>query len=457
MAFVLLSSHECSKSKHLTEEPYNASSEVIVNTPIDFEFDPTSYGANWKKVDSLTKKGLYKSAFEEVKVIYSLARTDKNYPQVIKAQLHKLKFNTYLDENDFINAIAEMDSLTQNAEFPLKQISHLLTAKIYYGYYNANRYTIMDRTATQDFDNKDVRTWDLRKIAETITHHYIASVSEADALKQISIEDFKDILNYNATSMENSLKLRPTLYDFLVHESLDFFLTAEFGISENDMKFVLDNESYLSGNKIFTHLKIDKKDSLSNIYYATKLFQEITWAHSNDEDRSALIDVTLKRLDFMYNNVIVDNKDELYLKTLNELIKQNTKHESVTEIIYKKANWYFKNADKNSLDDSLKIGKKIANRLCEEAIALYPDAYGASSCKHLQGQIKQKALSLKMEGVVAPKTNQKYLVDFKNLDTVYFRLLKFPNDYKIKNYYQSEVIADLLKDGSYKRVVVTNS
>lgn len=453
LMFLTLTSEQCESEKkkedvHIETAAPNV--ETANTDPIKFEFIG-DYPDRWKKVDSLNNLGLYKSALGEVNEIYNLARKDKNYPQVIKAQMHRLKYNTYLTDDDYIQAIYEMDSLTEYSEFPLKQISHLLTAKIYHGFYSSNRWTIMNRTATEDFDNKDVRTWDLRKIAQTITYHYSQAISEADKLNKISTDDFKDILaNRTADNYKNMLMFRPTLLDFIGQECLAFFQTAEFGISQSDLRCTLDDPLLLGGNSDFSNVKIECNDSLANKIYAAEVFQMLTKLHLNDESPEALVDITLKRLSFVKNNITVENRDEIYLATLDALINQYSSHESVTEIMYNKASWYYSNRYGSGTNDDEKFGYKTAHQICTKAIKMFPESFGAKQCQYLIDQIEAKELSINIEGVMKPNTNHKYKVNFRNVDQLFFKLYKIPNDYEIPYKYHDGInnnIDQIMADG----------
>ncbi len=64
----------------------------------------------------------------------------------------------------------------------------------------------MNRTATEDFDNKDIRTWDLRKIAETITYHRQQSLTQKEELQRTQLTDFKAILQNTQYKEYNEFK-----------------------------------------------------------------------------------------------------------------------------------------------------------------------------------------------------------------------------------------------------------
>ena len=51
-----------------------------------------NYDKNWKKVEAFEKKGLTKSALQEVMTIYNLAVKDNNDAQQIKSCMYQVKY-----------------------------------------------------------------------------------------------------------------------------------------------------------------------------------------------------------------------------------------------------------------------------------------------------------------------------------------------------------------------------
>lgn len=58
-----------------------------------------NYARDWKRADSLAAKGLPKSALTIATRIYAEAKAQKNYPQLVKAAMHRMIFRSYADEN----------------------------------------------------------------------------------------------------------------------------------------------------------------------------------------------------------------------------------------------------------------------------------------------------------------------------------------------------------------------
>jgi enoyl-[acyl-carrier-protein] reductase (NADH) len=74
-----------------------------------------TYDTQWKIIEAYQTKGLPKSALEEVKKIYELAKKEKQDAQVIKAAVYMINLQT---ENQEDNAIAAIRDLKKKWQQP---------------------------------------------------------------------------------------------------------------------------------------------------------------------------------------------------------------------------------------------------------------------------------------------------------------------------------------------------
>jgi uncharacterized protein YfaS (alpha-2-macroglobulin family) len=454
--FVLLTSQKCKEDKVDTVENKPIVGVVEDTSIILPKFDySATYPENWDKVDSLKNNGLYGSALQVVQEIFIKAKNENNHPQVVKAIMHKMKFNSFLKEDDFVAAIYELDSITQVADFPLKQIAHAITAEVYWGYYQSNMWQIMGRTFTDNFERKDVRTWDLRSLAHRIVYHRIQSTSESRKLQQLPLINFKDILIYSESDTDSRPldKFRPTLYDFLAFEAISFFQTAVYDIGQNQDKYVLDNPVIMGDNESFLQMKHELKDSLSNHFYAVNLFKELTTFHLHDKNPEVLIDVTIKRLEFAKSYAVIDNKEKIYADVLNVLMNKYQLHPSVTELMYLKAKWYMANNNpKHADNDEYKKGNVLAYQLANQAIDKYPSSYGAEQCRALVAQLERKSVDMTIEKYVSPGVHQLAKLQYSNLSKIYGKVLKLDKDFDRTKAYNQDLIDLFLKQGKEVQV-----
>lgn len=452
--FIVFTSQKCNNKSIEASVPNNSNTTEKPKDPVfKFNYNDT-YANNWKVVDSLQTLGLYKSSLEAVTQIFDKAKKEENHPQVIKALMHKLKYNSYIKDEDFVKAIAELDSIALVAKFPLKQITHAVIADVYWGYYQANQWEISQRTFSDEIVKSDVRTWDLRTLAHRIVFHRIQSTSEASKLQQLPLSAYKDILRIDGYSLdthpyENFEKFTPTLFDFLALESIKFFQTASYNVSQNEDKYILDNPAILSNNANFIMMNHQSKDSLSNHYYAVELFKALTLFHIKDVDPTILVTITIKRIEFAKNYAVLENKDELYISLVNELEKLYASHETSTQFSYLKA-YYFhsKNNPKNKDNPTELNGNKLAHEIANNAIKLYPKSFGAQQCNSLINTLEAKSLDITLDKFLVPNATQKLKLTYANIDKVYLTLLSVPKDYKNTEYDHKLKVEHFLKNGT---------
>jgi 5-hydroxyisourate hydrolase-like protein (transthyretin family) len=451
--FTLFTSQKCNDKSTSPSEP-NTVVEVDSAVEPVFKFDYNdTYANQWKTVDSLQSLGLYKSSLNVVVQIFDKAKKEENHPQVIKALMHKQKYNSYITDEDFVAAIAELDSIALVAKFPLKQIAHAITADVYWGYFQANQWEVGQRTFSDEIVKSDIRTWDLRTLAHRIVYHRIQSTTEATKLQALPLSAYKDILRYEGYALDHQKredfdKFTPTLYDFLAFEAIKFFQTASYNVSQNEDKYVLDNPAILGNNADFINMQHQSKDSLSNHYYAVELFKTLTLFHIKDADPSVLVDITIKRIEFAKNYAVLENKEELYVSLINEMEKLYASHESSTQFSYLKAqNLHSKNNPLNKDNSEIQKGNKLAYEICANAQKLYPNSYGAKQCKSLMNKLEAKSMDVTLDKYLVPATTQKIKLSYANIDKVYFTLLLVPKDYKNPEYEHQPKVDHFFKNG----------
>ncbi|MDD5570267.1 MAG: MG2 domain-containing protein, partial [Bacteroidales bacterium] len=387
------------------------------------------YEKLWKKVDSLSKKGLTKSALDVVMVIYKMSKQEKNAPEFVKAVIHKMKFESETDEKFFVTAIKELKSECAQSSFPLKQVLHSILAEVYWNYYQTNRFIFENRTTTVNFSQDDIETWDLKKITEEVILNYKLSLGNPDELKKVQLNIYDIVL----IAEKDSKKFRPTLYDFIAHRAVDFFISEEPDLIKPAYKFELDNENYFLPNEKFINEKFVTKDTSSMKYHAVLIFRDLLKFRLKDTDPNALIDADLKRLKFIYSHSVIKNKDSLYLNSIVSLEKQFSGNPSSTGISYEIADFY---RGKGELYNPLKSEEnkwdfKKASEICETAVKKYPDSEGAAKCRYLLAVILTKNLELITDDVISPDKPSLAYVSYKNVPEIFFRIIKTePGDYK---------------------------
>jgi hypothetical protein len=386
-----------------------------------------NYENEWKEVESFVRKGLPQSALKIVDEIYLQSKTENNAPQFLKAALYQLKLRSDYQEDFMENSMAQIARELEDSRAPISQVLHSIQAELYWRYYQGNRYKFMDRTRVTSPDPGDIKTWDLQALVDAVTENYLASLSDIKQLQKIKLEAFDPIIE----SEEGSKIFRPTLYDFLAHRAIGFFMHEEPAVTRPAVGFTLDQEAYFAPAKDFASMTLKPAGKNDLKWQALSIFRELLSFHLNDADPAALIDVDLARLKFVNQNSVLAGKDELYLQALEQLQAKFPDDQNSAYVAYEIALEYSRRGvEYNPLkSDTNRWDLKIAKEICEKAISRFPGSKGAQHCALLLEQISEPSLSFTVN--YANEPDQPFLgsLNFKNVRTVYFRIIKIkPED-----------------------------
>jgi len=383
-----------------------------------------NYDKDWSAINQLEYDGLTKSALQSTQKLYEKIKKDEENPvfiaQSIKALLFINKYRARLEEDGLVKAIYRFQEEAKTAKSPIKPILQSMVAEMYDMYLNQHLYKFRDRTKTEDFKQEDIRTWDVSRITEKCYELYHASM-RFEETKKIDIDDFAAI-TYKGTNVEG---LRPTLYDFLIHRALDFFVSDKYYLTKPAYKFYLESTTDFADAKTFVAQKLEARDSLSAQFQTLLLFQKGLAFHLNDKDPKALIDLELKRLNFVRSKSILNDKDLLYLERLEALHTKYAENKVAAEIAHKIALYYNQQGNKYqpSPAEQYRWDIKKAYEICEKAVAKHPGSYGATHCIALMNTIKNKNISLKTEKVNSIDQSILGLISYKNLNKVYLKAI----------------------------------
>lgn len=406
-----------------------------------------SYNSEWEKVDSLENKGLTESALKIVESIYKSAKQENNAPQVIKALIYRSKFYSYKEEDALVKSILFLEKDAEELNFPGKQVAHSVVADLYWRYYQNNRWRFLNRTETVDFIPDDIRTWDLRKIVSKTIYHYNQSLSESQKIQQIPVSEFDAVI---VSAQKDARALRPSLYEFLAYRAIDFYANDEASLTQSIDAFHVNNEKYFSVGNEFVTIPLPAQDTFSFTYHALKTFQELTAYQLKQNNADAIVDTELMRLALVKRKSALSNKDVLYEKAMEELIKMYDGKSAVAHVMYEKAS-LLNNVAYNENKPETKRSKQKAVAICKEAIEKYPKSYGAELCKYLLAQIEEKSMSISTERINPKDKEFRALLSYKNLSQVHIRIVESPfQKYTERYYYNDENVKKLLAQKAIK-------
>ncbi|WP_299557110.1 MG2 domain-containing protein [Seonamhaeicola sp.] len=382
------------------------------------------YAPLWKKVEHFEIEGLPKSALKIVEDISSGAKKTNNAPQLIKTMIFKSKFALILEEDAQLKIINDFKAEIQKSEFPTKNILENVLANLYWQYFKHNRWKIYNRTkvASASVVKTDFRTWDLQTLFNEVHTHYQNSLQNGLMLQLEPLDKYDAIIN----TQKDSKIYRPTLFDFLNHNALEFYKTNESHITKPAYKFEINNIDYLGDALTFSGLKIESKDSTSLQLNALKIYQDLIQFHLKDKSPKALANVNIERLKFVNQHATFSNKQEVLLKAFqSESAKLNT-HKVSALYDFEIASIYHEQSRRYSpkTAEAYRWKAKEAIDICNKVIEKFPESNGAEKCKVLKQQIEQESLNITAESFLPIQKHARLLLRYKNLDTLQFRAYK---------------------------------
>lgn len=384
------------------------------------------YASQWKKISDYESKGLTKNALDETVKIFNDAVKTGNEPQQIKAAMYQMKYRNMTEEDNAQKNIFFADTLIAKIKAPSRNILQSMQAQLLETYRNNNRYKLYSRTATTDENGKDIATWSLAKLNATIASLYKASLQNESVLKAASLKGYDAIIEKG----QNTESLRPTLYDLLAHRALDFFMSTENDVAQASYKFIINDEAAFAPVSTFVNYKFISKDTASLYLNALAIMQSLLKFHMNDAQPDALIDADLKRLNFVNDHGVFNNKEALYEAALQNIETKYSNSPASAQASYLHALIYSSRG--YSYDAVTKPAPQFdlvkAKQICEAAYAKFPKSEGGINCKNLGSRIEQPSLLFQTEKVNLPAQPFRSFVEYKNAQKVYFRIVKTNRD-----------------------------
>ena len=382
-----------------------------------------NYQDLWTKVEKFEVDGLPKSALKLLEEIEKQATKDKNHPQLVKTMLFKSKYALDLMEDAKLNIINDFKTKINTSEFPTKNILENILANLYWQYFNQNRWQFYNRTKTAEkVDSEDFRTWDLQTLFDETHEHYQKSLENGLMLQQESLKKYNALLN----EQKESKIYRPTLFDFLSHNALEFYKTNETQIAKPAYKFEIDNPDFLADVETFSTLNMESKDRTSIQLNALIIYKNLMRFHLKDESPFALADVNIERLKFVNRHATFSDKQALLVETFKTESEHFKAHEVSGLYDFEIASIYYQQSQsyQPKINQEQRWKAKEALELCSQVISEFPKSKAAEKCTVLKSQIEELSFQITTEDFLPIQKHGRLLLRYKNLDALKFNAYK---------------------------------
>jgi hypothetical protein len=408
---------------------------LVVNTFAS----PTIAGsrdAQWQQVEAAIKKGLPKTAITNLEPIIQGSLKDKAYAEAVKAIGQKIVLEGNIQGNKLEEKITRLEAEIAKAPKEMVPLMDTLLAEWYWQYFQQNRWRFMQRTATAAQPGKDFTTWDLPRLFREIDRQFQKALAAEKILKATPISAWNDLLQKG--TMPDSY--RPTLYDFIAHQALEFYTSGEQAAAKPEDAFELSANSPVldSAEKFLGWQPAVGADTDSPVLKAIRLYQDLLRFHKNDPAPPlAFADADLGRLTWGWNAAFGESKNTRYKAILEVFIHAYADYDISALAMEREARVIQQEGD-------LVAARKLALR----GVELFPQSPGGKLCRNLVTEIEAREASITTERVwncfpgrsagVSPASSAgvppagpcpAVTVRYRNVEAVYFRAI--PYDWEV--------------------------
>ncbi len=378
------------------------------------------YDSKWKAIEKQEADGLLKSTLPSVNEIYSQAKKDKNSQQIIRALLYqsKIAIGTSDDDDTEIQIVANFQNEIESAKGNEKAVLQSMLAELYFNYYQQHQWEINERTETSENTGEDFRFWTENIFRQKSMDLYLKSIEDQKDLQNEPIEKWDYLLN----KVNETQSLRPTLYDLLAHRAINFFQ------SENN---------YYYGRNYNEKSEQEKKE------ITIRILNELIAFHRENIHKPSDNSPTL----YNYHLLIKysENPEEIKLSKLVSLSEYTPEAWYTSYILFEIASLYLNKStqeETNIFIQKKKEWTKKALEILKEIQTQYPTSVIVKDAQSLEKQILAPDFSIQIEKYIAPEQNTPFAVTHKNLDKLYFKVLKYNGDSKKINEFRNAADKD---------------
>jgi hypothetical protein len=216
----------------------------------------------------------------------------------------------------------------------------------------------------------------------------------------------------------------------LANEALDYYKQQDNNYGwrgGNSEKRNISNKATLYTIDEFIKSDFNTKDAIDKTAKALELYQQLISFHRKDKYPDAFIDLNLSRISWVYNKANFETKDALYIKALTEITNNYSNNNIATQAWFYISKYHSDAAEKYKpfTDTANRFEYQIAINIINNRLNIIKDSCeGNNNMRALKKYILQKKLSSKAEAVNVPNQPFRMLLNFKNVDTLFYRIVK---------------------------------
>jgi len=428
-------------------------SQCQTTRPLTDAATPIKPDARWDTVDQFRQKGLPASALPYVEDILKDARTKGDLDDQYRALVYLSDLLTETSDPGLETAIRRAEEERSKTSGTIRALAEAHTALLYRNYLNENRWRILERGAAAGSGvaapSQPLAGWTLLDFVTRIDVGYAAALSDAESLKERSLSNFPLGLSNKQAAADRDL--RPTLFDLVAHHALEFYSSAESGLTRPRESFQTNQPELFAPPEQFAAFALRSPDSLDYRFKALMLYQELTRFHRSRGDgylqKAALLQLDLDRLAYARSISALPDSQDRYLQALLKLqtntcagkqTPQPTQPEDsiilrhsdggCAAVAHALASAYREQADAETpfASDATPLSqyRLKAEQFAQQALTQYPESFGAKRCAVLLQQLREPLLQMEVESALLPNREALFLVSYRNVGNAHFRVVR---------------------------------
>lgn len=381
---------------------------------VSFSIFAQDYQKQWDEVYELEQKGSYKSLNTKLEQIYKTAKKDQNDAQIAKAFIFQMKVENVLKETNYQKKVERLRSEISQSTGIYKEVFRWYYIKTlmnaYYSKFSNWRYYGGVTTNTTDLP-KNIDLWTQQQYQEVISEQADLLFEQEALMKKTKVDKIKDLIDFDM--IDNNLN--QSVYDFFAINFINDYATDSQVIYPSYKDFNRFDSSFANCKIIF-----DVPNGYSDVRQeltkqAALLLQNLEKQYQENNQ-----DLLLDKIRFVrFEKFATErNAESETFQSLGKNLKTN----------YYKNRWTSMYAHKLS-DEANKLEKKDyfdkALKNIAEVKKSKTENDQLQAVQNLENSIKSKDYSITLKEEVYENEPVKYLIDYRNIDTLHLTYYDF--------------------------------
>ena len=372
----------------------------------------------WKRIERAIQEGKPTTAAEALAGVEQAAAAGGAWAEVARAIATRILAETGDRGPDDPERIVRLAKAIETAPPETRPVLEAIRANWTWGHFQMNRWRYQQRTAggANTDDLATIDEWDLPGIVGEIRRRFAAAIDGGEGLKKLAVGDWSALLAKG--TMPDAY--RPTVWDVVVRDAIEFASSGERGLAEPEDAFELEATSPALGTagefRAWTPADDEAvTDADAPVLHAARLYRALLDFHAADADRTAFLAADLDRI-LWAASVAVDAGDVTATDRKADALEAFTAAAGDHEIAALAAHALAEIAREH---DDLPRARAIASVAAER----HPASPGGKLCRNLVKEIDARDLSLVTERAWAAPWPV-IRVTYRNLARVHLRLAK---------------------------------